>query len=66
MAKSSTNCILGEAVNYNCDHACGGCGWNAKVAESRIKEIEAGGLTMGPDGVQRLIVRKGEDTDGNT
>lgn len=67
MAELNDRCLLGkDGTSHHCQGVCGGCGWNPKVAKARNAEIAANGLTMGPDGVRRLIIRKGGfHHDGN-
>lgn len=59
MAMTTDKCTLGkDCTSRFCKGACGSCGWNAKVTKARNAQIAANGLTEGPDGVRRLIIRK--------
>ena len=63
MAGKNTDCLLGKAgTSHHCKGACGTCGWNPEVEKARNAQIAANGLTTGPDGVRRLIIRKGGTT----
>jgi hypothetical protein len=64
MSELNDRCLLGEHVNSLRCKNCGSCGWNPKAAAARNAEIAANGLTEGPDGVRRLIIRKGAETNG--
>lgn len=57
-----------ELRSANCNEKdCDTCGWNPDVAEARNAVIAANGLTKGPDGLRRLIIKKeGEIDDSNT
>ena len=39
-------------------NTCDNCGWNSEIAEARNADLAANGLTMGPDGLRRLIIRR--------
>lgn len=43
--------------------ACSICGWNPEVDQARRQLIETNGLTQGEDGLRRLIIQKGVETD---
>ena len=67
MAERNPDCKLGKEVSPKyCRGVCSRCGWDPEVEAARNAEIEANGLTKGPDGIRRLIIRKGVETDGNT
>ncbi len=66
MAEMNDRCLLGkEGTSNHCKGACGTCGWNPKVEKARSAQIEANGLTLCSDGLQRLIIRKGGADNGN-
>jgi hypothetical protein len=65
MAEKS-NCLLGREARCDSSRTCYRCGWNPEVAEARNRMIKENGLTQGPDGVRRLIIRKGGTANGNT
>lgn len=52
------NCMLPACANDCSKAACAICGWNPEVWKTRSQEIEAGGLTLCPDGKRRLIIKK--------
>jgi hypothetical protein len=58
--------MLGENANSDRCRNCYRCGWNPKVVEARNRMIKENGLTQGPDGVSRLIIRRGGTANGNT
>jgi hypothetical protein len=65
MAKGINNCTLPRSGTSSfCNRACGSCGWNSDVIKARNAQIAASGLTMGPDGLRRLIIQKEDVTDG--
>ena len=45
-------------INENCDYKCKNCGHNPAEIERRKKLIATYGLTVGKDGLQRLVIRK--------
>lgn len=51
-------CLLGRLPGeyFACKAGCGRCGWNQDVLEQRNRLWAAQGLTMGPDGIERLIL----------
>lgn len=65
MAERNPDCLLGKEKNVERCKKCGSCGWNRKVEKARNAEIAANGLTEGPDGIRRLIIRKGVESDGS-
>ena len=66
MAEMNDHCLLGKGgTSPHCRNHCGRCGWNPKIAEARSAQIAANGLTQGPDGLRRLVIRKEDDTYGN-
>ena len=52
------NCMLPAAANNCSKAACGVCGWSPAVHTARNQKIQAGGLTLCPDGKRRLIIPK--------
>ena len=50
-------CLLEEP---NCDRRCTHCGWRSVEAERRDKAIKENGLTICADGLERLIIKRGE------
>lgn len=67
MAQTTIHCLLPAESSRCTGKGCNGCGWSPEVAKARDEVIAAGGMTQGPDGVRRLIVRKGAVTnDSNT
>lgn len=40
---------------------CRACGFNAEEKERRKAKIRAGAMEIGPDGLKRLIIRRGDD-----
>lgn len=64
MAENS--CTLVAIDPKYCKNICFDCGWNAEVLKERNAALEANGLTLCSDGLRRLIIRKGGETDGNT
>lgn len=70
MEDLAPNCLLRQIGASRCEvrttETCPRCGWDTEVLKERNAEIEANGLTLCPDGLHRLIIRKGGKTDGNT
>lgn len=63
MSELNCSCLLGkDDTSTRCKYTCGTCGWNPEVVKARNAEIAANGLTMGPDGVCRFIIRKEAQT----
>lgn len=51
-------CTLGTMRASGCvGHTCDGCGWDADEIARRNKLLARYGLTKGPDGLSRLIIR---------
>lgn len=51
------NCLLEEP---NCDRRCAHCGWDPAEAERRQKALADNGLTLCKDGLNRLVIKRGE------
>ena len=67
MNEMSNHCLLGKTgTSPHCRHACSSCGWSPEVEEARNAEIAANGLTTGPDGLRRLIIRKEVENNEGT
>lgn len=64
MAVTTIHCLLPAEASRCTGRGCDRCGWNPDVAKGRSAKIAANGMTTGPDGVRRLIIRKGVETDG--
>ena len=52
------NCLLPGVANDCSKAACAICGWDKDVCQARNQEIETNGLTLCPDGLRRLVIRK--------
>ena len=57
------DCLLGYTPghgNFICPRPemCESCGWNPDVMRQRTRAIVLNGLTIGPDGLARLIIQK--------
>ncbi len=50
-------CLL---YDPDCKEDCARCGWHQDEAERREIELAKNGLTAGEDGLQRLIIKRGE------
>lgn len=51
-------CTLGKMRASGCiGSTCDGCGWNQDEIAHRNKLLARNGLTEGPDGLRRLIIR---------
>lgn len=50
-------CLLQDP---DCKENCARCGWNPDEVERREIELAKNGLTTGEDGLQRLIIKRGE------
>ncbi len=55
-------CLLGKRRETGCiGESCRRCGWNVAEHKRRVKTMRTEGLTEGPDGLKRLIVRRGDN-----
>lgn len=63
MSENANACTL-PYRSHHCREACRICGWNPEVVKERNAEIKAKGLTRGPDGLRRLVIKKEDDPYG--